>query len=231
MKKGFIIFNAIMFVLTIALDIVYALNGGLLLKAFASLCFVLLGAGNLVYCLKSKTDKKYAIWLVVALFIAMLGDIAINLNFIIGAVVFAIGHIFYFVAYCFLHKICWKDLICASSIFVFALLIILLSPQLKFDGIIMKLVCVIYALIISFMLGKALSNFITKHSTLNLVILIGSILFFFSDAMLLFDVFGAVPATGLLCLFTYYPGQFVLAHSIFTFVNANKTNQSSNDKK
>ena len=58
MKKGFIIFNAIMFVLTIALDIVYALNGGLLLKAFASLCFVLLGAGNLVYCLKSKTKTS-----------------------------------------------------------------------------------------------------------------------------------------------------------------------------
>lgn len=231
MKKGFIIFNLIMFVLTIALDIIYALNGGLLLKASASLCFVLLGIGNLIYCLKTNNNKKYAIWLVVALFIAMLGDIAINLNFIIGAVIFAIGHIFYFVAYCFLHKICWKDLICASCIFVVALLIILLSPQLNFDNIIMKMVCIIYALIISFMLGKALSNFITSCTTLNLVILIGSILFFFSDAMLLFDVFGNVPATGLLCLFTYYPGQFVLAHSIFTFVNTNKNTENSNNKK
>ena len=56
----------------------------------------------------------------------------------------------------------------------------------------MEVVCVFYALIISFMLGKAVSNIIRERNILNLLIVIGSFLFFFSDLMLLFDVFANV---------------------------------------
>ena len=79
----------------------------------------------------------------------------------------------------------------------------------------MQVVCCVYALIISLMVGKAIANFIKEKSKLNLIILIGSSLFFFSDFMLLFSVFSNLGLVFLaLCLITYYPAEFILAYSI-----------------
>ena len=45
--------------------------------------------------------------------------------------------------------------------------------------------------------------------------MIGSFLFFFSDLMLLFNEFAGAPfITDILCLYTYYPAQILLAYSI-----------------
>ena len=64
-----------------------------------------------------------------------------------------------------------------------------------------------------------------EKSTLNLIILIGSVLFFLSDFMLLFNVFSSVSAVfGILCLALYYPAEFLLAHSIL------HTMEKTNDK-
>jgi len=47
----------------------------------------------------------------------------------------------------------------------------------------------------------------------------GSVLFYFSDLMLAFDMFGgAPPIAGTLCLATYYPGQCVLGYSVYRYV-------------
>jgi hypothetical protein len=83
----------------------------------------------------------------------------------------------------------------------------------------MKIVCVIYALIISFMVGKSISNYVKDRSLFTLIVMIGSILFFISDTMLLFDVFGHVVLTDIICLVTYYPGQILIAHSVFHYLN------------
>ncbi len=219
MKKNILIVNFILMVAIIALDICYMFLGGLWLKTITSLTFVAVGGVNLVYCLKSGADKKFPIMLVVALFIAMLGDVVINLHFMLGAIVFAIGHIFYFIAYCYIQKFKWTDLLYALAIFVPSLIIILTMPFLTFDEIVMKVIVCVYALIISCMVGKAISNLVTQRNLTNLVILIGSILFFISDMMLLFDVFGSLAATDFLCLATYYPGQFLIAFSAFIYAS------------
>ena len=187
-------------------------------KWFCSGVFALLGLINLCYALLSgEKDKKYPAFMAIGLLLAFAGDIAINKNFIAGAALFALGHVFYTVSYCFIEKINKRDVFVSGGIFALAAAFLLLCPLLDFGGDLFLAVCVVYALIISCMLGKALSNFIRRRTAVSIVILVGSILFFFSDLMLVFDWFmdmGRI--AGLLCMSTYYPAQFLLAFSVFT---------------
>lgn len=223
MKKLFTIFNFVFLALIVAGDICYTIFGGLWLKSLTSLMFVMLGGINLFYAIKNKTKyQKFSIWLFVGLVFAMAGDIVLNLYFIGGAILFAIGHVFFFVSYCFVQEFKWTDLIYTAIIFVPSLMVLLFVPILNYGGILMQIVCIAYALIISLMLGKAIANFVREKNMFTLIILVGCALFFFSDLMLLFDVFAGAKVAGILCLATYYPAEFLLAHSIFTGTNKGK---------
>jgi uncharacterized membrane protein YhhN len=174
----------------------------------------------LIFALKShcldKNKKNFAILLCVGLFFAMLGDIILNIHFIFGAVLFAIGHVFYFGANMFLQKICIWDFVIAVVIFVPAVLFMLLCPIFGFESILMKLVCVFYGAIISFMVGKAINLAINQKTLTSFALAIGSVLFFVSDFMLLLHVFGNVGLwSNIVCLATYYPAQFLLGFSIW----------------
>ena len=215
-KKLIIILNCILLALILAGDVLYIVFGDLWLKGLTSAFFVLLGVINLIYAIKNKSIKqKFSIILVIGLIFAMLGDIILNIHFISGAILFAVGHVFFFMSYCFLQKFSWKDLLFGAIIFIPSVLVITLVPIFDFGGVLMEIVCVMYALIISLMVGKAISNLIRERNLLNLIIVLGSVLFFFSDLMLLLDVFGNLPVVGILCLATYYPAEFLLAHSIY----------------
>ena len=225
MKKSQLILNIIFASLIIVWDILYTFvfKYNLLVKSITSAIFVIMGIVNLVFAIKTRPNNlKFPIIMVVALTLAMIGDIAINLIFELGAGFFAIGHIFYFVAYCQLAKFKWKDLLYGLAIFVPVLALILFVPIFDFGGNFLKIVCIAYAAIISCMVSKSISNQIQEKSLLNLIILIGSILFCVSDLMLLFDCFTSLPAImGILCLATYYPAQIFLAYSICEHTNAN----------
>ena len=202
----------------------------LLIKGITSLGFVVLGLVNLIYAIKNQTqNKKFSIFMLVGLFFAMCGDIVLNLVFEIGAVLFAVGHVFYFISYSFLLKPKWKDLIFGAIIFVPAVLFITLAPIFNFGGLFMELICVIYAIIISLMVGKAISNFIQVKSLLNLILVVGSCLFFFSDLMLLLNVFAKLPKIiDVLCLATYYPAQCLLAYSITILTKEDSNKENTN---
>lgn len=217
MKKVFLVANVIMLALILMFDICYMFQGGLLFKSIASIMFVTTGIINIMYCIKNKVNLRYPIWMIVALVFAMLGDILLNINFYAGVVAFAVGHIFYFVSYCMLAKINRRDFLYTSSIAVGAILIILFTPFLDFGGALMQGVCCIYAVIIALMVGKAVSNFVGNKNQVNLIIAIGSVLFFVSDLMLMLDKFGDVPLASYLCLGTYYPAQFILAFSVLSY--------------
>jgi len=221
MKKNFVVANAIMLTLILIFDVLYMFGGGLIAKSIASIMFVTSGVINLIYCIKNKTNLKFPIWMIIALTCAMIADIVLVLNFYLGVVIFAIGHIFYFVSYCKLEKINRKDLICGAGIFAFALSVIQFTPFLDFGSSFMKNICCAYAFIISLMVGKALSNLLKEKNPTNKIIVIGSILFFISDFMLMLDKFGSVPGTSYLCLGTYYPGQFILGLSLFIYGSTN----------
>ena len=48
-------------------------------------------------------------------------------------------------------------------------------------------------------------------------------MFYFSDVMLALRMFGGAPLLAdRLCLFTYFPGQAVLAHAVFYYVCAER---------
>ncbi len=225
MKKITYSINLLFLLSIIILDIFYIIYGGLILKSITSFLFFALGIINLIFVIKLKTGKlKFSIFLLIGLFFAMLGDILLEINFIIGAIFFAIGHLLYFTAFCYLEKFKWKDLIYGMIIFIPSMLLILLYPNFNFDGILMESLCLIYAFVISFMVGKSISIFIDKKSIDRLIILVGTILFFFSDLMLLFNVFSEVNNIfNILCLATYYPAEFLLAFSIlFSNIIINK---------
>lgn len=212
----------IMLILSIVLgDISYITFDTLLAKSLTSGLFVLLGGVNLLYLISNKNNNlKFPIIMLVGLAFAMCGDIVLEVEFIVGAALFAIGHIFYFVAYCFLQKFKWVDLLYGAAIFIPSVIFITAIPIFDFGGALMEIVCVVYAIIISCMVGKAISNLVEKRTIQNILVVIGSILFFFSDLMLLLNIFASLPkVVGVLCLATYYPAEFLLAYSIFIHKN------------
>ena len=210
------ILNIVLSLLVIAGDICYLKFGTLWLKSITSAGFVLIGIVNFCFALKLKTfNMKFCIIMLIGLTFAMLGDIVLYVHFMAGAILFAIGHVFYFVAYCFIIKFKWLDLIPSALLFLFAVLFITLAPIFDFGGITMQILCIAYALVISCMMGKAVSNFIRQRNILNFVIMLGSILFVVSDLMLLIHVFGGGDVIfDIICLATYYTAECLLAHSL-----------------
>ena len=216
MRKGIFIFNLCLLALLVIGDVCYINYGGLWLKAVTSLLFVVTGIVNLVYIIKTKKGNiKFSITMSVGLFVAMAGDIVLNLHFIGGAVLFALGHVIFYIAYTFIEKFKLINLVYSACVFVPALGILIFVPVLNYGGVFMQIICIIYTLIISLMVGKAISIFVREKNLFTFLLMIGSFLFFFSDAMLLFDQFSSVSIIfGILCLATYYPAELLLAHSI-----------------
>ena len=95
------------------------------------------------------------------------------------------------------------------------MIFLLFCPLLTFEVPIFRIVCIIYALIISTMLGKAIGNFVREKNAVNGTIAVASVLFFFSDLMLVFDWFiGLWSWTDHACMGTYYPALCLLAFSM-----------------
>jgi len=208
-------------------DICYMTLGGLAIKATTSIFFVLLGIVNLTYVIIAKRQAlQFPIIMTIGLCFAMLGDILLNIEFIVGALLFAVGHIWYFVAHNFIQKFKLSDLIYGFAIFIPAIILILFVPIFDFGGLLMQIIVIAYALIISLMVGKSIANLVAQPTAQNILLTVGSILFFFSDLMLLLNVFGNLsPVFDVLCLATYYPAECILATAIFTHKTKEENHQ------
>jgi uncharacterized membrane protein YhhN len=185
------------------------------LKCTCSALFALLGVINLLYALSTKQpDKKFYLAMSAGLFFAFLGDVLIDWQFIPGAAVFALGHVCFVVAYCFLQKIGKIDCVIGGSVFA-ACVLFLFSPLLTFEVPVFRIVCLVYSLIISSMLGKAIGNLVRERSALTATIAGASFLFFFSDLMLVCDWFiGVWDWAPHACMGTYYPALCFLAFAM-----------------
>lgn len=228
--KGIDIFNIAFFVAIIISDVCYLFidTSEYITKTIASLVFVIGGFVNLVYVLKNR-DKfnahpNFKWWMMAGLISACLGDILLIDYFILGVIFFALGHVLFFISFLAIQKFKLIDIIYGGSLFVVCALIILLYKGFDFDG--MKFLILIYALIISLMVGKAVSNFTSEKSTNNLIVAIGTIMFFMSDFFLLFRLFADWGRIGsILCLVFYYPAEFILAYSI-NIISKEKNHES-----
>ena len=216
----YLIFNTILFFCGLFSTVCYDQFGGLWLKGVTSGWFVLIGIVNIVFVRKSGMKAAgFPAMMMTGLSLCWIADIVLNITFIPGALIFAVGHVFYFIAYSRLIKFEKSDLIPSVIIFVCAASLVLFVPIFDFGIPLMQYIILAYALIISLMVGKAISNMRREKTSLTKLIVFGSILFFFSDLMLLLCYFAGAPQiTDSLCLFTYYPGQYLLAHSIYRYV-------------
>ena len=209
--------NGLVIATIFVLNYFYQSNGfDFTLKCVCSGSFALLGLINLAYALKTKqTNTKFYIGMSAGLVLAFLGDYLIGYDFIIGAATFALGHVCFVVSYCFMQKMQKLDYIISGVLFLGCLLFLLFCPLLTFEVAIFRIVCIVYALIISTMLGKAVGNFVREKNAVTGTIAVASILFFFSDLMLVFDWFiGLWSWTDHACMGTYYPALCFLALSM-----------------
>lgn len=219
------LFNFIYLILLVALDVNYILNGNAyIFKTLPSALFVVGGLVNLIVSFKyaQKPQKSFSILMFVGLVFACAGDILLIDFFIIGAGLFAVGHIFFFVAFMCLTKFSFKDLLYGLILAGASITFILTCPIFELSGS-MLYVVIIYALIISLMVGKSITTLKnnTLTNTAKNLILVGAIMFFASDFMLLLCVFGGVGLwADVLCLLFYYPAQYLLSIAI---VEANLT--------
>lgn len=210
--------NTIVIAAIFVLNYFYQSNGfDFTLKCICSGGFALLGIINLVYAFVTRqSNSKFYVAMSAGLLLAFLGDVLIGYDFIIGAGTFALGHICFVAAYCFLQKLGKADILFSTLLFAGAAVFLLFCPWLTFDEPIFKVVCLVYALIISLMLGKAIGNFISNRTAVTAIIAVASALFFFSDLMLVFDWFiGRWDWTDHACMGTYYPALCMLAYSVF----------------
>lgn len=217
LKKSMLVINIAIVSAIFIMNYFYQLDGfDFTLKCICSGSFAALGIINLLYAVITKQKNlKFYIGMTLGLVLAMLGDVLIGYDFIVGAGTFALGHICFVVAYCFLQKLKKLDLIISGILFAGSAAFLMFSPLLTFEVSIFRAVCIVYALIISFMLGKAIGNYIRMKNAVTLVIMIASGLFFFSDLMLVFDWFiGLWSWTDHACMGTYYPALCFLANSM-----------------
>ena len=209
--------NLLVIATVFVLNYFYQLDGfNFTLKCICSGLFASLGLMNLGYALKKKQpNTNFYIGMAAGLFLAFLGDCLIGYDFIIGAAAFAIGHICFVIAYCFMQKMQRLDYIISGVLFLGCLCFLLFFPLLTFEVAIFRVVCIVYAAIISTMLGKAIGNFIREKNAVTGTIAVSSALFFFSDLMLVLDRFvGLWSWTDHACMGTYYPALCFLAFSM-----------------
>lgn len=190
------------------------------IKLMCSSGFALMGILNLVYALAKKISKnKVLIFMALGLIFAFAGDVVINLSFIPGTAIFAMGHVFFVIAYLTYREMNKLDIGLSLAIAIFAVCFIMFVPILIFHPEVLRYVCLVYGIIISIMVGKALGNAIRDKSLFTGMIAVASVLFFLSDFMLLLAWFAETDRwTSNVCMAAYYPGLCMLAMSMVIYI-------------
>lgn len=216
--------NAVLFAMLLTGTVVYQIVGGKVVQLSTSSIFVWMGIVNLFFAVKARKENlKFYITMAIALFLCMMGDAMLRIDFVMGAATFASGHMAFLVSYYFLQKPRKWDFIIGGALFASVGSFILFCPLLVFSDAYMKWVSLAYAFIISMMVGKAVSNYMADKKKSRFVMAIGSGMFFFSDFMLLCNWFmetGSI--TRKLCMITYFPALGVIALGVLVSLHEKK---------
>ena len=223
MKNKFHIINIITFLCAMICLVYYDSHRFMILKGITSAWFFLLGIINYIYAYKSNIKNiKPIIYIIIGLFLGMCADVFLWISLILGILFFASGHVFYMIAFFKLEKFDIKDIYCFLIIAIVSIFIVFVSGAIVISDPTIYCLLIIYTCIISMMLSKAFTNYLNKKSLSMLIMLIGCFMFWFSDLMLAFDMFGNVSEiVGQLCVYTYWPAQNILAYSLYHYVNEN----------
>lgn len=195
----------------------YDIFGGLWLKGVTSGWFVVLGGINLWAVRKAPWKQLlFFVLMEAGLICGMCADVLLSVTFFAGIGAFALGHILYLAAFYTLEKSSLRELWLILPLSLVSIFIVIGTPWITVEDPVLRKLLLGYAVIISVMLGKAISNLIRKPSPCRWLLAIGSVMFWFSDIMLAVDMFGQPSRlTWILCSYCYWPAQNILAHSLF----------------
>ena len=197
----------------------YQQHGGLLLKGITSAWFVLIGLINTVIALKARVQKRvFPCLITLGLVLGLCADVLLGVEFLLGVGFFALGHLMYLFAFYALDRPRLRDLLCILPLTALSLFFALGTDLITIREPLLKILLPGYAALIGCMLGKAVSLFFGQKNAFGLLTLLGCALFWFSDLMLAISMFGRGGRIfSLLCTFTYWPGQSILACALFHY--------------
>ena len=227
MKKNKVelLINVISFLFLFTYAVLFFVTLNPVFRKITNVIIVLVAVFNLIYYFfRFKKIKVYQVVLLVGIIFSCLADGLLNLDFKVFLTLFLTGHLMYIVAFYSVKKFHYLDIIFSLIIFVFSASIILFVPIFNFYQDYIKYLCLIYALVLSVVVGKSFSNLILNKKPLTIVMFIGSIMFYISDFVLLFNMFATHNIIlDVLCLSIYYP-------SVMIFSNSLLCTNSNNDK-
>lgn len=192
--KAYLMFEILMFVALLGLNIAFLNDfsaGIILFKSAASLFFVLAGVCGYI---RNKDNRKFSRSMLIGFCCCMAGDVFLALDssgilFVLGVVSFAAAHVLFSVAFCRVCPAAKRDIAATAVVFAGCVLLLCLG-NFEFQGLFPVLLG--YAMVISFMVVKALSLWPTRQKGKHgvMLIMIGGVLFLLSDMVLLFWLFG-----------------------------------------
>lgn len=216
-QKSLKLVNIILLVCAAVCLLCYDHFRGLWLKGVTSSWFVLLGTVNLFSLRKQpEVPLRFLIFMEIGLLCGMIADVLLGKVFLVGIIVFALGHVLYLVAFYSLEKFSLRDLKFILPLAAVSLFVVVGTPWITVKDPLLRKMLLGYAAIIAAMLGKSLSNLLRKPCLFRWLLAVGSILFWFSDLALAVDIFGqSSRLTWIFCSYCYWPAQNILAHSLF----------------
>ncbi len=165
-------------------------------------------------------DLNYTLMIILGLIFSFGGDIALifksKLAFLLGLVLFLIAHVVYSIVFTVYSGFVKHDLISAMILVLLAIIIYFyLYPGLEK----MKIPVLIYVVVISFMVNRAISTFSGKFFNYIQAVLIsiGAGLFYISDLILAINKFRKPFKYHRISLAFYYSGQLLIALSTGLF--------------
>ncbi|QJA08948.1 hypothetical protein HF520_08295 [Romboutsia sp. CE17] len=219
--------NLILFIISL-LTLIYftykpVKNYRLIFKIITSILFISTG---IISYLHSQGDFYYFILLIIGLIFSLFGDILLvpKINtrtgeltkmFLYGLISFSITHIMYVLAFIHVCSFNWTDLI---IVFIISSLIIYTlkhNKNINFKN--MFIPTYVYSYLICLMVFESFKvTLLSLNEYSSSLLLLGSLLFVFSDIILAFILFYNKPSKVLsgLNLLTYYIGQLLIASTL-----------------
>lgn len=209
--------NLLLLALALYGVVYYQQHGGLLLKGVTSAWFVLSGLVNMIIALKARVQKRaFPCLVALGLVMGLCADVLLGVKFLLGVGFFALGHVLYLAAFFVIDRPRLCDLAAILPLTALSLFFALGTDLITIRQPLLKMLLPCYAALLGCMLGKVVSMFFRQKNAFGLLTLLGCALFWFSDLMLAISMFGRGGRVfSLLCTFTYWPGQSILAYALF----------------
>lgn len=198
----------------------------LLFKSVSSLCYLLTAVFALI---NNKDAYTYGSLIIMGGALGLVGDILLDLKGIYkseekiylkgGFIFFLVGHIFYTCAIIYSLKIKWWLVLIAAVVSVLIGIGTVLSANLMkvHYGAFRRIVAVYVAFLAMTTVTSVISVFVSHFQKGYVLLMIGSVLFLLSDAVLSNTFFGRgkdKPIHFFINHFLYYAGQYLIAASV-----------------